>query len=356
MNQLRFALRMFGKRPGFTAVTILTLALGIGATTAVFSIVQAVLLRPLPYKDPSRLAAVWITSTREKGLAKLFATHADYLDFQRNSQTLESVSEATWAARTSRVMTGFGAARELLAIPASASFFETLGVPAAIGRTFRAEDEAQACSLVLAHSLWKTALGGDAAIAGRRLTLDRQACTVVGVMPEEFSFYPGKTEAWILITPKPLQPDLDQMVVGIFVRLKPGVSAAQAENELRGLYRARHREGETREMQPVVYDLHGEFTFLAGRTLRTTLILVFAAVLLVLLIACLKCCRQPCCWRVCRRAGASGRCGPRSAPGRDGWCARYSPRDCCSRVAARHSGWRSRGARYSTSARPAQSN
>src|ERR1035438_9004438 len=85
----------FTKNPGFAGSAVLTLALGIGATTSVFSIVYAVLLQKLPYKDPSRLVAIWITSTRENGLAKLFATHADYVEFSRDASTLESVAEAT---------------------------------------------------------------------------------------------------------------------------------------------------------------------------------------------------------------------------------------------------------------------
>ena len=284
---VRFAARTFAKRPGFTAVAAITLALGIGATTAVFSIVHAVLLRPLPYKDPDRLAAVWITSTREGSLAKIFATYRDYSEFRRNSRTLDSVSAATWAKVSGRVLTGFGPARDVLTIPASASFFETLGVTAALGRTFRAEDEGHGCSIVVSHKFWTTRLHADASIIGKSLTLDQTPCTVLGVMPERFSFYPSQTQAWILLGPD-FQPSQDGMLVGIFVRLKPGATLAQAETELRGIHRAIHPGGETRDFEPIVRDLHGEFTFLAGRTLRTTLVLVFAAVFLVLLIACLN--------------------------------------------------------------------
>jgi len=282
-GDLRIAARTLARRPGFTSVAALTLALGIGAATAVFSIVNAVLLSPLPYHDPSRLAAIWITSTREQSLAKLFAIHADFVDFQRHARTLESVAAATWAVRTGRVLTGNGPAREVLTIPATAGFFDTLGVRAAVGRTFRAEDESRGCSLVLSHKFWTTAFAADPAIAGRGISLDQQPCTVLGVMPANFSFYPGQTQAWILLGPG-FQPDQDRMLVGIFARLKPGVTLAQAQTELRGLYRPR----ESRDFAPVVYDLHGEFTFLAGRTLRATLITVFGAVLLVLLIACLN--------------------------------------------------------------------
>jgi hypothetical protein len=96
---LRFAARTFAKRPGFTVVAVLTLALGIGATTTVFSIVDAVLLRPLPYKDPSRLVAVWNTSTRETGLSKLFAAYGDFVEFRSHARTLESVAGALLSIR-----------------------------------------------------------------------------------------------------------------------------------------------------------------------------------------------------------------------------------------------------------------
>ncbi len=286
-TDLRFAFRTFARRPGFTLVAALTLALGIGATTAVFSIVNAVLLQPLPYKEPGRLAVIWITSTREKGLAKLFAVYNDYAGFRRNARSLESVAAATWAVGTGRILTGYGAARNVLTVPASASFFDTLGVPAALGRTFRSEDENRGCSLVLAHGFWSSTFAADRSAIGRSVTLDQTPCTVLGVMPERFVFYPAATQAWILLGPG-FQPDQGHMLVGIFARLKPGVTLAQAQTETRSLFRAIHTSAETRDFEPVVYDLHGEFTFLAGRTLRTTLIVVFAAVALVLLIACLN--------------------------------------------------------------------
>ncbi len=282
---LRFAARTFAKRPGFTVVVILTLALGIAATATVFSIVDAVLLRPLPYRDPSRLAAVWMTSTREEGLSKIFGTHEDYAEFRRDAKTLESVSAATWATSVGRVLTGVGPAREVVTIPATASFFDTLGVRAAIGRTFTAEDETRGCSIVVAHKFWTSVLGADPSVTGRSLTLNQKPCTVLGVMPREFSFYPTQTQAWVLLGPN-FVPDQNKMGVGIFARLKPGATLAQAQAELRSLFRATHAGQEARDIEPVVYDLQGEFTFLASRTLRTTLLLVFGAVLLVLMIAC----------------------------------------------------------------------
>ncbi|MBI2687296.1 MAG: ABC transporter permease [Acidobacteria bacterium] len=272
---------------GSAILAVFTLALGIGAAVAVFSIVDAVLLRPLPYRDPASLAAVWLTSTREGTLSKMFAAHRDYEEIRRLSQSFESISAATWAKSTGRTLTGRGPARDILTIPATASFFSTLGANAAIGRAFQPGDETQGCSLVLAHSFWSSTFASDPAIIGKSLSFQTQTCTVLGVMPPTFGFYPRQTQAWILLGPN-FTPGQNDMLVGIFGRLRPGVTTAQAEAELIGIYRALHKEIETRDFQPIVRDLHSEFTTLAGPNLRSTLLLVFASVLLVLLIACLN--------------------------------------------------------------------
>jgi putative ABC transport system permease protein len=115
------------------------------------------------------------------------------------------------------VLTGSGHAREVLTIPATASFFDTLGVHAAIGRTFTTADEGQGCSIVIAHNFWTSTLAADSSIVGKSLALDQAPCTVLGVMPERFSFYPTQTQAWILLGPAS-QPDQDRIPVGIFAR------------------------------------------------------------------------------------------------------------------------------------------
>ncbi len=286
-QDLRFAARLLRKNLGFTISAAATLALGIGATTAVFSIVDAVLLRPLPYRDPSRLVAIWDRSVREKGFAKVFAPYTDYQEWARSARSFESIAVLTWAYHPSRILTGRGPAKELLAIPASATLFDTLGVPAALGRTFVPDDERHGCAVVLSHALWTTQLGADASIVGHSLTLDQRECSVVGVMPSRFSFYPPESDLWILLGPD-FQPPREKATVGIFARLKPGVTPEQAQAEIAALHRAAHPSGFWHDFEPAIYDLHGEFTFLASRTLRITLIAAFSAVLLVLLIAALN--------------------------------------------------------------------
>jgi putative ABC transport system permease protein len=273
--------------PGFTAVAACTLALGIGAGTAVFSVVDAVFLRPLPYKDDARLTAIWKRSSREKELTKLFTNYRDFERWKSGAHSFESISAATWAAG-GRVWTGHGVAQQVLAFPVSASFFDTLGVGAARGRTFVASDEAAGCSVVLSDGFWRTSLGADPNVAGRTLALDERDCTVLGVMPPSFSFYPPATKMWMLID-SGYRPDRDHLIVGVFARLKRGVTLPQAQQELNALHGAIHA-GDARELElaPVIYGLRGEFTWLASRDLPKTVMVLAGAVGFLLLIACVN--------------------------------------------------------------------
>lgn len=285
-NDLRYAFRILTKSRGFTAITVLMLALGIGANTAVFSIVNEVLLRPLPYKDPDRLVNIWDKMKLEQNLSKIFASYRDFDEFQKHSRSFEHIAVATWATG-GRTLTGRGPAKSVLAIPVSSDFFAILGVPSALGRTFQPDDLTRGCSVVLAHWFWKD-IGGPGDIVGQGLTLDHQVCIVIGVMPAGFAFYPAQTGLWMLITPG-FTPPPDQLLAGIFGKLKPGVNMASAQAEVTVLHERLHQhDAKERNVVPVIYDMKDEFTWLAGRNLRLSLIVLFVAVGFVLAIACVN--------------------------------------------------------------------
>ncbi|MGC4051729.1 MAG: ADOP family duplicated permease [Paludibaculum sp.] len=285
-QDLRYAFRLAARKRGFAAIVVLTLALGIGANTAVFSIVEAVLLRPLPYKESTRLVSVWLRNVHETGTSKMFDSLRDYEAFVR-ARSFEQVAAATWATG-GRLLRGYGPAQEILAMPVSETFFELLGAEAALGRVFVKDDLRHGCSVVVSDRLWRGPLGGDPAIAGKTIVLDDRACTVLGVMPSSFAFYPTAAQAWMLLTPD-FTPSPEKIPLGIFARLRPGVSIAQAQAEVSALHAALHQsDGQERDLAPLVADLHGEFTFLAEARLRTTLWILLAAVVFVLLIVCLN--------------------------------------------------------------------
>jgi predicted permease len=290
-QDLRFGARILRKSPGFTAVAVVTIALGIGASTAVFSIVDAVLLRPLPYRDAERLVAVWSTEIDQQG-TKIFTPYRDFEEFKAHNHSFEELAALTWA-RAGEILTWRGSPHEVLAIPANADFFALLGIPAAKGRTFAPDDVLNGCTVVLAHSFWQTELAGENSIVGNTLTLNGKSCIVVGVMPRGFEFYPKQTSLWTLITPESqFSKEPFDSVVGIFGRLKAGVSIASAEAELLELHQRVVKESPAgswvAQISPVIRDLREQFTWLAGRNLRMALLVLFAAVELVLLIACLN--------------------------------------------------------------------
>ena len=286
-QNLRYAWRMLVKNPALTLVAAFMLALGIGVNTAAFSILNGVLLRALPYKDPGRLVVIWDRLTRSRSDAPIFASYHDFEQLQRYAHSFSNISAATWAVN-GRIWTNHGSAKRLLAVPVTEAFFDVLGVKAAVGRTFRTEDENAACSVVLAEGFWKSVLGAPRDIAGRSLTLNDTPCRVAGVMPGRFTFYPRQTQLWILANPN-FKPKREDLVVGIFARLKPGVTIAQAQAEADSLHNTLHAaDGRERNVRPFVSNLQEQFTFLAGRTLRSTVWLITAAVAFVLLIACLN--------------------------------------------------------------------
>jgi len=289
MQDLRHALRLFRKSPGFTAIVVISLALGVGANTAVFSIIYGTLLRPLPYQTPDRLIDILDSSVRESQLAKIFASYADFKEFSRRARTLESIGADTWAGRPGAILTGRGPTRTYLTIPVTAGFFRTLGVKPELGRTFTDDDLRGGCVVVLSNKFWRGLLGSDPQIVSQQLSLDNRSCTVAGVMAARFAVYPPEAQIWTLLLPN--DPRL-RNYFGVFMvaRLKPGVGIAQATAELTALHRALHghdTNGE-KDFTPLVSRLQDQFTWLAGRKLRTTLVVVFASVLLVLLIACLN--------------------------------------------------------------------
>lgn len=268
---------------------IISLALGIGANTAVFSIIYGALLRPLPYRNPDRLIDILDSSTRESELARIFASYADFEEFSRHSRTLQSIAAETWAGRPGAALSGRGPTRTYLTIPVTAGFFKTLGVKPQLGRTFTNDDLRSGCAVVLNNKFWRGFLGSDPDIVGQQHSLDNRSCTVTGVMPQRFAVYPPETQIWTLILPN--DPRL-RAYFGVFMiaRLKPGIGIAQATAELSALHQALHAHNSNgeKDFTPLVSALQDQFTWLAGRNLRTTLVVVFASVLLVLLIACMN--------------------------------------------------------------------
>src|SRR5215208_3165648 len=193
-QDLRFGLRMMIKKPGFTAVAIITLALGIGANTAIFSVVNAVLLRPLPYLQPGELAMFYFTNPQ--GEQYWFFKPAAYLNLKNYNSVFTDVAawgNDTWSAN----LTGNGEPERLQGVQVSANLFQTLGVTAARGRTFMAEEDQPGAArvVVISDDLWQRRFGSDPEIIGRPIMLNGVAYDCLGVMPADFRFI-LKTDVW----------------------------------------------------------------------------------------------------------------------------------------------------------------
>jgi predicted permease len=285
ITDLGYAARALRHNPGFAAVAILLLALGIGANALVFTLVDRILLRPLPFRNPERLAAIWETTRNWD--PKVFACYRDVQAFDRQSRSFDGVAGWQWMEYT---LTGRGEPRRTLGEPVTPRFFDILGVSAAQGRTFGPADLSRGPAVVLSDAGWKSIFGGAPGVVGQPLTLDGRTFTVLGIMPRGFEFYPRQALLWTLLTPADAarQSLAKFHGMGTVGRLRPGVSMAAAEAEIASLRTALEQADPDELLHAgiMVHGLQDEFTWLAGRGLRSGLLLLFAAVAFVLLIGC----------------------------------------------------------------------
>lgn len=234
MTDLRFAFRQLRKSPGFAAVTILTLALGIGACTAIFSVVNAVLLRPLDYPDPARLVVIRETQLPE--FPEFTVSPPNYLDWEKQTKSFENLA----AYSGSRInLTGDGEPQQLIGVKATAHYFDVYGIKPALGRTFLPEEDAPGKNrvAVLSYPFWHRVFGGAADVVGRPIQLNGEPYTVVGVAPPGFGIA-SKVDAWMPMAFDPKETANDNRgahYLNVVGRLRPGVTVAQAEAELRVL-------------------------------------------------------------------------------------------------------------------------
>jgi putative ABC transport system permease protein len=278
-QDLRFGARMLLKKPGFTLIAVLTLALGVGANTAIFSVVNAVLLRSLPYQKADELAFIYSTNTRDEGEGAI--SPVTYLNLRNHNSVfteMAAVDVRVWAAN----LTGDGEPERLQGYKVSANLFHMLGVAPAQGRTFLAEEDRPGSNrvVVLSHALWQRRFGGDAELIGREINLNGGAYAVIGVMPADFRYF-EKTDVWTPLAFTPADEKFEPNCLYVVARRKPGASIEQARSEVDRLFigQLNNPKSDSRvNLKPPQVSL--------TRGVKPMLWILFAAAGFVLLIAC----------------------------------------------------------------------
>jgi putative ABC transport system permease protein len=292
LQDLKYALRMLKKNPAFTAVAILTLAVGIGANSAIFSVVNSVLLRPLPFREPGQLVRVY-SEFPTMQLQKFWLSAPELLDIQREAKSWEAIG--AWAPGGQNV----GTESEPLRVTSAAitrSLIDVLGVQPQLGRNFTEEEDRNGGPRVaiISHGLWQKGFGGANDIIGKQLQVNSAATTVVGVMPPNFAFPPGSNDQVEILLPFQFDPANPGNRGGHFLsvigRLRPGVTIQQAQSEMTSLMSGWKSEGRAQHLlnpqnHPVIMlSLHEDVVGSA----RKAVWLLMAAVGFVLLIACVN--------------------------------------------------------------------
>ncbi|HEX8088997.1 MAG TPA: ABC transporter permease, partial [Blastocatellia bacterium] len=279
IKDLRFAIRMLAKNPGFTAVAVIALALGIGANTAIFTVVNAILLRPLPFKEPSRLVMVYGMDPKI-GQERIPLSVADYLDWRSQNQTLETMA----AFSTNRFNYTSGETPEQVqGAWVTADFFTALGARAEMGRAFQSDEDQPGTEpvVVVSHGFWQRQLAARTDAVGQQVNLNSRAYTVVGVMPAGFA-YPDDAELWAAQKLNPPARRGPYFMWGLG-RLKPGATLEQARAEM---------DTVARRIQQETHSTQNDWTYNAASLteeivgdVRPALLILLGAVVFVLLIA-----------------------------------------------------------------------
>ena len=291
-QDLRYGARMLLKQPGFTSVAVITLALGIGANTAMFSVINAVLLRPLPYHEPDRLVTIW-EEMPQRGMYEIPVSFANLLDWVDQTKTLDQISAYTF---TNLNLSGVGEPARLGAVRSSANLFSLVGAAPLLGRSFLPEEDKEGANrvVIMGHALWQSRFGSDPGIVGKPLTLDNESYTVVGVMSSNFQFpvgfgYLGKVLNDPIDLYVPLAATSAELRRGHYSffaigRLKPGVTFEQARADMttiEGRLEQQYPDGNTGfgiKLVPTQEQTVKE--------IRPALLVLLGAVAFLLLIAC----------------------------------------------------------------------
>src|SRR5262245_47148350 len=230
INDLQFAFRMLLKHRGVSAIALITLALGIGVNSAIFSVVNAIVLRPLPYANSQQLMVIW-GNLHKAGLEEIEISALEFRDFQQQCQSFDQIAAYSTEGLN---LTGVDQPERLRGATISANLFSTLAVKPQLGRNF-SDDEDQTGNdnrAILSHGLWQRRFGGDPLAVNKTIQLDGRTLTIVGVMPADFHFPDKDTEIWI---PLAFTPDLlsednrGSHFLNVIARLKPGITQAQAQ-------------------------------------------------------------------------------------------------------------------------------
>lgn len=282
IQDLRYGLRTFLKRPGFVFIAVATLALGIGASTVIFTVVDAALLRGLPYKEPNRLYHLW-EKTPKQEFSKREFSYPDYQDYQQNN-VFEGIAGYTGG---NALLSGSGETESIPAPRVTANFFSVLGVEPILGRAFQQGEDVPGTPkvTVLTYGFWQRRFGGNPSAIGQTVTINGETHTIVGVLPANFQFAMRAADVWL-----PYQPTQNQLTrryshgTNAIGRLKPGVTPEQAQSELNIIatrIEQQHNDshaGTTARLVPLQEEVVG--------TVRPILLVLLAAVAFVLLIAC----------------------------------------------------------------------